>query len=72
MEFDRLLERLPRVLPFAARYYRLPISRLVCKVKMSQDKDPETQRRVIDALRAPGRYHNPRLAEEVERALGRR
>jgi transcriptional regulator len=51
---------------------RLPISRFVCKVKMSQDKDPETQRRVIDALRAPGGYHNPRLAEEMERALGRR
>ena len=48
---------------------RLPISRFVCKVKMSQDKDPETQRRVIDALRAPGSYHNPRLAEEMARAL---
>jgi transcriptional regulator len=51
---------------------RLPISRFVCKVKMSQDKDPETQRRVIDALRAPGGYHNPRLADEMERVLGRR
>jgi len=48
---------------------RLPITRFTCKVKMSQDKDPETQRRVIRALRAPGAYHNPRLANEMERAL---
>jgi transcriptional regulator len=48
---------------------RLPITRFQCKVKMSQDKDPETQGRVIQALRAPGAYHNPRLADEMERAL---
>ena len=48
---------------------RLPISRFQCKVKMSQDKDPETQRRVIEALRAPGSYQNPRLAEEMQRVL---
>jgi transcriptional regulator len=48
---------------------RLPISRFQCKVKMSQDKDPETQRRVIEALRAPGAYHNPQLADEMQRAL---
>jgi transcriptional regulator len=48
---------------------RLPISRFQCKVKMSQDKDPETQRRVIEALRAPGAYQNPRLADEMQRAL---
>jgi transcriptional regulator len=48
---------------------RLPITRFQCKVKMSQDKDRETQQRVIQALRAPGAYHNPRLAEEMERAL---
>ena len=48
---------------------RLPITRFQCKVKMSQDKDPETQRRVIHALRAPGAYRNPRLADEMERAL---
>jgi hypothetical protein len=34
------------------------------------DKDTETQRRVLNALRALGSYHNPRLAEEMERALG--
>ena len=48
---------------------RLPISRFQCKVKMSQDKDPETQRRVIDALRSPGAYENPPLADEMQRAL---
>ncbi len=48
---------------------RLPITRFQCKVKMSQDKDPETQRRVIQALRAPGAYNSPRLADEMERAL---
>jgi transcriptional regulator len=48
---------------------RLPISRFECKVKMSQDKDPDTQRRVIEALRAPGMYQNARLADEMQRAL---
>jgi transcriptional regulator len=48
---------------------RLPITRFDCKVKMSQDKDADTQRRVIAALRAPGAYHNPRLAEEMDHAL---
>ena len=36
---------------------------------MSQDKDPDTQQRVLRALRAPGAYRNPRLAEEMQRAL---
>ena len=49
---------------------RLPVTHFQCKVKMSQDKDAETQQRVIKALRAQGSYHNPRLAEEMERALG--
>jgi transcriptional regulator len=48
---------------------RLPISRFQCKIKMSQDKDRDTQQRVIQALRAPGAYHNPRLADEMHRAL---
>jgi transcriptional regulator len=48
---------------------RLPITRFQCKVKMSQDKDSKTQRRVIEALRAPGAYRNPGLADEMERAL---
>ena len=48
---------------------RLPITRFVCKIKMSQDKDPVTQRQVMAALRAPGRYHHPGLADDMERAL---
>jgi transcriptional regulator len=48
---------------------RLPITRFECKIKMSQDKDPETQQRVIDALRTPGPYENARLADEMERTL---
>ena len=49
---------------------RLPITRFQCKLKMSQDKDPETQRRVVRALRAPGPYSHPALADDMERALG--
>ena len=48
---------------------RLPIERFVCKIKMSQDKDGMTQRQVIAALRAPGPYHNPQLADDMVRAL---
>jgi transcriptional regulator len=47
---------------------RIPVTRFVCKVKMSQDKDPETQRNVLEALREPGAYQHPVLAEEMERA----
>jgi len=50
---------------------RLPIARFVCKIKMSQDKDPATQRQVMEALRAPGLYHNPGLADDMARALSR-
>jgi transcriptional regulator len=45
---------------------RLPVSRFVCKRKLSQNKDEETRRRVIGALRAPGPYRNPDLADEME------
>jgi transcriptional regulator len=50
---------------------RLPISRFVCKRKLSQDKDPLTQRRVIAALREPGPYQHPELADEMEQVLVR-
>ncbi len=50
---------------------RVPITRFVCKVKMSQEEDPETQRRVLDALRSPGPYGNPQLADDMQRALHR-
>jgi transcriptional regulator len=57
--------------PIAARTVgiRLPITRFICKVKLSQNKDPATRRQVIEALRAPGPYSHPELAEEMERAL---
>jgi transcriptional regulator len=48
---------------------RLPISRFICKVKMSQDKDPVTQRQVMAALRAPGPFSNPELADDMAQAL---
>jgi len=50
---------------------RLTITRFSCKIKMSQDKDPATQRQVMAALRAPGPFHNPGLADDMARALSR-
>jgi transcriptional regulator len=49
---------------------RLPITRFTCKIKMSQDKDPLTQRQVMAHLRSPGSYQNPGLADDMEHALG--
>jgi transcriptional regulator len=74
--FERLVER-PMLLdrewgrPVAQGTVgiRLPITRFVCKIKMSQDKDPVTQRQVMAALRAPGPFQNPGLAEDMARAL---
>ena len=48
---------------------RIPISSFTCKVKMSREEDPQTRRRVIEALRRQGPYSNPALAEEMRRAL---
>lgn len=48
---------------------RIPITRFVCKVKMSQDKDERSQQQVLEALRGPGPYGHPRLADEMDRAL---
>jgi transcriptional regulator len=48
---------------------RLPIARFVCKVKMSQDKDPQSRSQVLEQLRGSGPYASPTLAEEMERAL---
>jgi transcriptional regulator len=50
---------------------RIPITRFVCKVKLSHDKSPENQHRVIAALRAPGPYRHRRLADDMERSHGR-
>jgi transcriptional regulator len=49
---------------------RLPITRFLCKLKLSQDKDPVSQRQILAALRTPGPYRNPELAEDMERHLG--
>jgi transcriptional regulator len=47
---------------------RIPITRFVCKLKLSQDKDDLTRRQVIAALREPGPYSHPELAAEMESA----
>jgi hypothetical protein len=41
----------------------------VCKIKLSHDKGIENQRRVIVALRAPGPYHHPALADDMEQSI---
>jgi len=48
---------------------RLPIDRFVGKVKMSQDKDAQSQEQVVAALRRPGPYRHDALADDMERAL---
>jgi transcriptional regulator len=48
---------------------RIPIERFICKVKMSQDKDPVSQRRVLEQLRGDGPYAHPALAADMEREL---
>jgi transcriptional regulator len=46
---------------------RIPVDRFVCKRKLSQDKDDLSRRQVIAALREPGPYNHPELADEMER-----
>jgi transcriptional regulator len=46
---------------------RIPVSRFVCRRKLSQDKDDQSRRQVIDKLRQPGPYKDPELADEMER-----
>jgi transcriptional regulator len=48
---------------------RIPVTRFICKVKMSQDKDRRSQEQVLEALRGPGPYGHERLADEMDRAL---
>jgi|SRR5450755_2410412 transcriptional regulator len=48
---------------------RLPITRFVCKLKLSQDKDLVTQDQVMAALRLPGPYRHPDLADDMQRVL---
>jgi transcriptional regulator len=51
--------------------FRLRASRVEAKAKLSQDKPPDVQDRVIAALERSGPYHHPRLAAEMRRVLGR-
>jgi transcriptional regulator len=46
---------------------RIPVSRFVCKRKLSQDKDDLSRRQAIEKLREPGPYQHPELADEMER-----
>lgn len=48
---------------------RVPITRFVCKQKLSQDKDAVTRQQVIERLREPGPYRHPALADDMERVL---
>jgi transcriptional regulator len=47
--------------------FRLRVTRIEAKEKMSQDKPPAVVDGVLDALRAPGPYRNPALADRMER-----
>jgi transcriptional regulator len=48
---------------------RIPIDRFEIKRKLSQNKDGETRRNVIAALREEGPYRHPAMAEEMEEEL---
>lgn len=48
---------------------RIPIDRFICKVKMSADKDEQSQQNVLAQLRADGPYASAALADDMERAL---
>ena len=48
---------------------RIPVDRFTCKRKLSQDKDTVSRRQVIAALREPGPYNHPGLADEMEREM---
>jgi transcriptional regulator len=50
---------------------RVPITRFLCKRKLSQTKDPETREAVIAGLRTPGPYRNVELARDMERVSPR-
>jgi transcriptional regulator len=48
---------------------RIPVTRFICKRKLSQDKDETSRRQAIAKLRQAGPYHHPELADEMEREL---
>ena len=45
--------------------FRLRVERIEAKEKMSQDKPAEVIAKVIEALRRPGPYENPALADRI-------
>lgn len=51
--------------------FRVRASHVEAKAKLSQDKAPEIQERVIAALERPGPYRQPELAAEMRRVLGK-
>lgn len=51
---------------------RIPIDRFELKRKLSQNRDEESRRNAIEALREEGPYRHPQLAEEMERELSER
>ncbi len=50
---------------------RIPVSRIELKVKMSQDKLPDSRAEVLRQLRGSGPYAHPALADDMERTLAR-
>lgn len=50
--------------------FRMRVTRVEAKDKMSQDKPREVVDRVIAALRAPGPYENPALADRMTQIHG--
>jgi transcriptional regulator len=48
---------------------RIPIGRVEMKRKLGQNRDVETRRNAIAALREEGPYRHPDLADEMEREL---
>jgi transcriptional regulator len=48
---------------------RIPVDRFELKRKLSQNKDEETRRSIIEALREEGPYRQSELAAEMEREL---
>lgn len=77
---DHFERRLPEPAHLEAEYaapiakgtvgLRIPIDRFELKRKLSQNKDEETRRNVIVALREEGPYRHLELAEEMEEELG--
>jgi transcriptional regulator len=52
--------------------FRVRSAAIQAKAKLSQDKPPRIQDRVIAALQEGGPYRNPQLAAEMRRVLERR